>query len=72
MPDLERCRRCGRPVYTDDHESACKAVHDSPFESTGLRYRDDVDEERECPMCGETYTDYMEHIREECSPGDRQ
>lgn len=54
MIDAEECERCGRKKLTDTHDRICQPT---PFEG------DDV-----CPMCGEEYESYTEHVRE-CGGG---
>jgi hypothetical protein len=44
---FETCERCGGPIYREDvHREICTA---SPFEGV-------------CPMCGEAYDSYTEHL----------
>lgn len=46
----ETCERCGGPIYNEDiHRQIC--ADRSPFAG-------------ECPMCGEQYESYTEHLNQ--------
>lgn len=46
MRECDTCDRCGREKRTDSHDIICEG---SPFEGV-------------CPMCGEGYDSYTDHL----------
>ena len=54
--DKPTCDDCGnRILYPQHHERVCSSVSTSTFDG-------------ECPMCGEPYKTYLQHL-EDCSGG---
>jgi hypothetical protein len=49
----ETCDRCGRKKLSDSHDVVCEGT---PFEGV-------------CPMCGEPYRQYLDHLAE-CEGGE--